>query len=54
MLVASGETKVIYPVVLVKVDGITCRALLDIGCRKLVCFRGSPRQTAETASEKGV
>ena len=31
MLVASGETKVIYPVVLVKVDGITCRALLDTG-----------------------
>lgn len=31
MLVANGETKVIYSVVLVKVDGITCRALLDIG-----------------------
>ena len=31
MLVANGETKVIYPVVLVKVDGITCRALLDTG-----------------------
>ena len=31
MLVASGESKVIYPVVLVEVDGITCQAFLDTG-----------------------
>ena len=31
MLVAKGETKVIYLVVLVKADRITCRALLDTG-----------------------
>ena len=31
MLVAKGENKVIYPIVLVKVDGIICRALLDTG-----------------------
>ena len=31
MLVAKGENKVIYPVVMVKADGITCRALLDTG-----------------------
>ncbi len=31
MLVAKGEGKVIYPVVLVKAGGIKCRALLDTG-----------------------
>ena len=33
MLVAKGESKVIYPVVVVKVEGITCRELLDTGAR---------------------
>jgi len=31
MLLATGEQSVIYPVVVVKVDGIKCRALLDTG-----------------------
>lgn len=31
MLVATGETTVIYPVVIVSVDGVKCRALLDSG-----------------------
>ena len=31
MLVAQGEGKVIYPVVVVKAGGIICRALLDTG-----------------------
>ena len=31
MLVAKGESKLIYLVVVVKVEGITCRALLDTG-----------------------
>eukprot|EP00794_Sanderia_malayensis_P016265 gene16265-biopygen13818 len=31
VLVATGERTVIYPVVIVKVDGIKCRALLDTG-----------------------
>ena len=31
MLVATGESTVIYPVVVVPVDGIKCRALLDSG-----------------------
>ena len=31
MMVAKGESKVIYPVVVVKAGGITCRALLDTG-----------------------
>ena len=31
ILVAKEENQVIYPVVVVKVDGITCRALLDMG-----------------------
>ena len=31
MLVAKGEGKVIYPVVVVKAGGIKCRALLDTG-----------------------
>jgi hypothetical protein len=31
ILAAKGENQVIYPVVVVKVDGITCRALLDTG-----------------------
>ena len=31
MLVTTGEGAVIYPVVVVKVDGIKCRALLDTG-----------------------
>ena len=31
MLVAQGEGKVIYPVVVVKAGGIKCRALLDTG-----------------------
>lgn len=31
MLVATGESTVIYPVVVISVDGIKCRALLDSG-----------------------
>ena len=31
MLLATGEQSVIYPVVVVKADGIQCRALLDTG-----------------------
>ncbi len=31
VLLATGEQGIIYPVVLVKVNGITCRALLDTG-----------------------
>ena len=31
MLVAKEESKVIYPVLVVKVEGITSRALLDTG-----------------------
>ena len=31
MLVANGDCSVIYPVVVVKVNGIRCRAQLDTG-----------------------
>ena len=31
MLVATGDTTVTYPVVVVNVEGIKCRALLDTG-----------------------
>jgi hypothetical protein len=31
MLVANGDSSIIYPVVVVKVNGIRCRALLDTG-----------------------
>ena len=30
-MVATGEGQVVYPVVVVEVEGITCRALLDTG-----------------------
>ena len=30
-MVATGEGPVVYPVVVVEVEGITCRALLDTG-----------------------
>ena len=31
VLLATGEVGVVYPVVIVKVEGVTCRALLDTG-----------------------
>ena len=52
MLVANEETKVIYPVVLVKVDGIICRTLLDTRAGSSYASRLFG-QTQETASKEG-
>ena len=46
MLLATGEGAVIYPVVVVNVNGITCRALLDTGA-------GSPYASAALIKRLG-
>ena len=46
MLLATGEGAVIYPVVVVNVNGITCRALLDTGA-------GSPYSSAALIKRLG-
>ena len=50
ILVATGESTVIYPVVVVSVDGIKCRVLLDSGSGSSYASSSNQKPTQETSS----
>ena len=53
MLLATGKGAVIYPVVVVDLDGIKCRALLDTGAGSSLCLSSSYQATWKTTVEDG-
>ena len=52
-MIATGKGAVIYPVVVVKVDGVKCRALLESGAGSS-CISGADKSSWKATYSKGV